>query len=484
MDTAVSVEPETESARPAAGLYRIVWRWHFYAGLVCLPVLVVLALTGALYLFRDEINDVVFSDWRFARRPAAQALPLSESVGRALQQVPGELKEVGLPAEPGRSLRLVVMPASGETRVVYVEPSSGAVLGSMDEAWQWETIAQRLHSLELLGRWANIAVELVAGWVIVLVATGTYLWWPRGRRGGVFSVRGAPRQRLWWRDLHAVSGATVGAVVLFLAVTGMPWTALWGQQFGALTKSLGLGLPVHVWDAVPPSTLPMAAQSTVPWTMQTAHVPASTVPGPQGAPTVHAGHAGHVEGQGTAAPGAAAGTATPIGLDRAQAVFAQAGLTGGYTLRLPWGPTGAYSALAFPPRVQDQRVIHIDQYSGRVLVDVGYADYGAVAKVTEWGIAVHMGKQYGLINQLLMLAGCLALLLLAASSVVMWWKRRPPGTLAAPPRRDADRVALGVVAMAGILGVLFPPLGASMLVFAALGALLKRWRGATTGEPA
>jgi uncharacterized iron-regulated membrane protein len=481
MDTAVSARPETEPVRPPAGLYRIVWRWHFYAGLVCLPVLVLLALTGALYLFRDEINDAVFRDWRFVRQPAAQALPLSESVGRALQQVPGDLKEVGLPSEPGRSLRLLVQPASGEPRVVYVEPSNGAVLGSIDKAWQWESIAQRLHSLELLGRWANIAVELVAGWVIVLIATGTYLWWPRGRRGGVLSVRGLPRQRLWWRDLHAVSGATVGVVVLFLAVTGMPWSAVWGKQFGALTKSLGLGLPVHVWDAVPPSTLPMSAQGAVSWTMETAQVPASTVPGPDGA---HAGHAGHGEGVATTAPSAAAGAADPIGLDRAQAVFAEAGLTGGYTLRLPWGPTGAYSALAFPARVQAQRVIHIDQYSGRVLVDVGYADYGAVAKVTEWGIAVHMGKQYGLVNQLLMLAGCMALLLLAASSVVMWWKRRPPGTLAAPPRRDADRVALGAVVIAMVLGVLFPPLGASMLFFAALGALLRRWRGATTGAQA
>jgi uncharacterized iron-regulated membrane protein len=78
----------------------------------------------------------------------------------------------------------------------------------------------------------------------------------------------------------------------------------------------------------------------------------------------------------------------------------------------------------------------------------------------------------------------MALLLLAASSVVMWWKRRPPGTLAAPPRRDADRVALGAVVIAMVLGVLFPPLGASMLFFAALGALLRRWRGATTGAQA
>ncbi len=45
-----------------------------------------------------------------------------------------------------------------------------------------ETV-KRLHSLVLLGSWANIVVEIVAGWAIILVATGVFMWWPRGRGG-------------------------------------------------------------------------------------------------------------------------------------------------------------------------------------------------------------------------------------------------------------------------------------------------------------
>jgi uncharacterized iron-regulated membrane protein len=52
-------------ARPIAGLsapanmgaaYRLVWRWHFYAGLFCLPFIVVLSLSGAVYLFKPQID--------------------------------------------------------------------------------------------------------------------------------------------------------------------------------------------------------------------------------------------------------------------------------------------------------------------------------------------------------------------------------------------------------------------------------------------
>lgn len=31
--------------------YRAVWRWHFVAGIITAPFLIVLAVTGAIYLF-------------------------------------------------------------------------------------------------------------------------------------------------------------------------------------------------------------------------------------------------------------------------------------------------------------------------------------------------------------------------------------------------------------------------------------------------
>ncbi|HUO68329.1 MAG TPA: PepSY domain-containing protein, partial [Gammaproteobacteria bacterium] len=49
-------------SRPGAetSLYRAVWRWHFYAGLLVLPFLSLLAVTGGLYLFKPEIDHAVY----------------------------------------------------------------------------------------------------------------------------------------------------------------------------------------------------------------------------------------------------------------------------------------------------------------------------------------------------------------------------------------------------------------------------------------
>jgi uncharacterized iron-regulated membrane protein len=143
--------------------------------------------------------------------------------------------------------------------------------------------------------------------------------------------------------------------------------------------------------------------------------------------------------------------------------LAAMGMDSDYRLVLPADAGGVYSAIRMPGQRERQRVIHLDQYSGKVLMDLGPDATGAVGRVTEWGVAVHQGGEYGTPNLLVMLAGCLALITLSISGVIVWWKRRPTGKLAAPVRRDGDRLARGVIAIAVVLGCIFPLLGASML---------------------
>lgn len=43
------------AVRSASDLYRAVWRWHFYAGLLVLPFMITLAITGALPFLRGQM---------------------------------------------------------------------------------------------------------------------------------------------------------------------------------------------------------------------------------------------------------------------------------------------------------------------------------------------------------------------------------------------------------------------------------------------
>jgi uncharacterized iron-regulated membrane protein len=206
----------------------------------------------------------------------------------------------------------------------------------------------------------------------------------------------------------------------------------------------------------------------------------SHAPVPQSA-SPHAGHQAHAahHDAGAAAPADEPGAGS-IGLNKALLVFASIGLPSGTPVMLPSGPRGTYAAILFPDDVRGQRVVHLDRYTGAVLSDVGYGNYGAAGRAIEWGINIHTGLQFGLINQLVMLVACLSIIVLAVTAATMWWKRRPRGRLAAPAKRPGDRAAWGAIAVAGALGIAYPLLGASMLVALVVDAVVpqawhERW---------
>ncbi|SFH97044.1 PepSY-associated TM helix domain-containing protein [Albimonas pacifica] len=449
-----------EPRAAASALYRAVWRWHFYAGLLVLPVLALLAVTGAVYLFKDEINAALHADLRRVEPRAEAPLPPSALAAAALEAIPGTLRGYTPPAAPGLSAQVKILRADGLRDVAWVNPWTAEVLGSTWDAGaagsraMW--VARKLHSLDYVGWWGNRIVEAAAGWTLLLTATGLYLWWPRrGRRVGVLLPRRA-RGRALWRDLHAVTGAWTALALVFLALTGLPWSGVWGKAFHQGAHALGLGVPDGYWSSYPLSTVPMGeALDEAPWILAPQPMPASP------------GHARH----GGAAAGAPA-PAAPAMLDEVVARAEALGLAPGWTLDAPTTAEGVFTASAFPDAVSGQRVVHFDRYTGEALVDMGLEDLGALGRAAEWGISVHMGQEFGRANQLAMLLACLAILLTTVSAAAMWWKRRPAGGLGAPRPPQDWRAPRAILAAAVVAGMLFPLVGLSLVAMLAIDLAL------------
>ena len=88
-------------------------------------------------------------------------------------------------------------------------------------------------------------------------------------------------------------------------------------------------------------------------------------------------------------------------------------------MAIPASESGVYTAAIFPEDLSRERTLHIDQYSGKPLVDISFGAYPFVGKAIEWGINVHQGQEWGRFNQFLMLATCLAIILSCVTAVVM-----------------------------------------------------------------
>ncbi|RWX81027.1 PepSY domain-containing protein [Neorhizobium lilium] len=448
MSSITSAQP-ADAAATGVSLYRAIWRWHFFAGLLVIPFMVNLAVTGSLYLFKDEINNTFFG-YRYIVQQGAQPLDPETLVNAAVAAVPGSTAtSYKDQASPDRSV-IVTVSRDKTSTLVFLNPYDGKVLDTVGAEQEFNYVVKRIHSLAWFGDFTNKLIEITAGFAMVLVATGIFLWWPRRQTGGVVTVRGTPSRRIFWRDLHAVTGAFAGILIFFLALTGMPWSGYWGANVNSWLGSHGLGYPTQLWDNVPKSQkVSSDILPKVGWTVEKAPVPLSDI--------------------------AAAQSKKPVGLDVAVDTAKASGIRPGFDVALPSDASGVYSAAIYPDDVAGQRMIHIDQYSGKPLVDLSYSQYPIFGKTIEWGISVHQGQQYGRINQFLMLATCLTIILSCVTGLVMWWKRRPAGRVGVPPMPPKPSVYIGLWIIAVIFALAFPLTGLAILAMVLVDQLVIRF---------
>ncbi len=401
-----------------AKLRLVAWRWHAIAGLLVMPFLLTLALTGAVMVFYTGFQTRLGADPRVVPLPTVQ--PVSAQALAAMSEVPdGRLRTYVAPRADDRAAWFVIE-RSGQTLAAAVDPYRATVLRWVDKENTPFAWAQRIHGTLLIGDLGDRLIEIAAWAALVMLVTGLVLWWPRG--GLTWRSRlwpdGRARGLGWWRSLHGSLGLCTGGVLVVFLLSGLTWTGItggkWLQAWGSF--------PIEQSRAVPLSHEPHAALNTaglqeVPWGLAQTPLPAS----------------GSAEG----ADGLAAGA--PVDLDSVAAFAQRIGFSGQHQIAPPRDERGVYTISANTMsgdlgQPTGDRTVHVDRYSGRVLADIGFADYGAMAKTMAVVIALHQGDM-GLWNALLNLAACLAVVALCVAGVAMWWLRRPGRVRTGPSAR-------------------------------------------------
>jgi len=326
--------------------------------------------------------------------------------------------------------------------LVAVGAYAGEVIESFARRSGWYDFFDNVHGSLLLGTTGERLLETAASLSMVLIATGLWMWWPRGSWREVLVFRAG---RAGWKSLHGLFGAAVSVVLVFFLISGLAWAGIWGGKMVQAWSQF----PAEKWDAVPLSELPHSAlngeRKEVPWALEQVPMPAS------GSDLGTGGIAGRVD------------------IDSVDALARQIGFDGRYQLAVPQSPTGVWtlsrdsmSTDSLDPT--SDRTTHVDRYTGKVLADVRYADYSLAGKAMAVGIALHIGTM-GLWSVLANTLVCLVVLFLCASSLVMWWKRRPAGAgrLVAPPMPREMPLWQGAALVGLAVSMAFPMAGLAIL---------------------
>lgn len=417
--------------------HRTLWRWHFYAGLFCIPFVLVLAITGSIYLFKPQIEAAL--DRPYAHLALqAPARPPSQIAAAAMAAVPGSmLRAYELPSGPDAAVQVEV--SRGATLTwVYVRPDDLRVLKIVDEDDRLMRQLFRIHGELLMGERGSNLVELAASWAIVMIVTGLALWWPRGATGlgGVLWPRLSQGPRQILRDLHAVVGFWVSLLALFLLLTGLPWAKNWGGYLKEVRRLAGATQPMD-WTTGRKDEMGQR---------RAADRDARAAAGGE-----HAGHG--MATSGTEGLRLAA-------LDRAVPAVAALELPPPVLISPPRRPGGDWSAKSDTPNRPRRVELELDPETGAVTRRTGFADRHWIDRTVAVGVAAHEGQLFGPLNQALGLLTALGLSTMSVTGLLMWLKRRPQDRLGAPPAVKG-RPGPALVVTALLLCAYLPLLAAS-----------------------
>lgn len=426
--------------------YRTIWRWHFYAGLISIPFILWLATTGSIYLFRPQIEawlDRPYDHLQIeGKRASAEA-----QVRAALEAVPGSnLHFYQLPSTPQSAVQIVAGRGAKEYRV-YVHPQTARVLHIVNEDSRPMTVIFHLHGELLMGDRGSMIVELAASWAIVMIATGLFLWWPRGAKGqaGVLYPRLRRGQRIFWRDLHAVTGIWVSGLALFLLLTGLPWASNWGKYLAAIRT-------ITHTSGNPDWTSGSAEESAARLARNPMNMPGMSETG---------------DSSGSAASRYA-------GIDTIVAVVAPLRIAPAVLIAPPVVPGGFWTVTSDAQNRTLRSSLQLDS-TGKFVKREDFRQEQWIDRWVETGVAAHEGQLFGVANQLLGLFTAMCLVVLSVSAFVLWWRRRPEKVLGAPVYLVPEKpLAFSFVAVLIMFCVYLPLLGPAIIAVRAAELLLLR----------
>jgi uncharacterized iron-regulated membrane protein len=214
---------------------------HRWLGFISGLVVLIVSVTGCLFVFQDEIQDAMYSYRTVAVQNKPYLLP-SQLKQLALKQYPKATP--GFMAYYGESRPAVIMVADAKagTRYIFMNPYTGQFLHDENIDRNFFIVVEYIHLYLLLPpKIGQLVVGISVIVFVILLITGMVLWWPKRKsdRKRSFNIKWNGRWRRVNYDLHNVLGFYAFGISLILALSGLAIAFDWMGT--AIYKTANLG---------------------------------------------------------------------------------------------------------------------------------------------------------------------------------------------------------------------------------------------------
>lgn len=420
--------------------YTTVWRWHFYAGLFCLPFILWLSCTGLIYLFKPQID--AWYDRPYDHLSIQHIQPASQQVQAALDAVPNSVfSAYEMPPNPDAAGR-VLLALNDQVLKVYVHPETLDVLKIINQKDEFTKMIFALHGEFMLGDKGSHIMQIAAGWTVVLIITGMFMWLGKGgkfKAAGMLYPRFGRKDRPFWKDLHSVLGFWISLIVLFLIISGLPWSASWGAMLKNVREWTGYTQVQQEWISSNQAEARHQKQMFEEAKQQQ-----------------HAVHHGMIH-------------ATQLNLGQQKTFDSIVNQTPDLNLAYPVLVKPQIISMQQPWTVESQsqnrtlreKVFFNDQ--GEISHYKHFSDQLLLDRMIGYGVAIHEGRFFGWLNVLIGVLTLITLIVVCTSALEMWFKRKPAHLLGAPPIILSQKLSWSVRISIIVLSIILPILGLSLI---------------------
>lgn len=225
---------------------------HLWLGLISGVIITIVAITGCIFVFEDELfnffhQDIVYV--KAAAKPlplyvleenAQKALPKGEKIN--LLQVKSDSDAYMFSANKAnkKSKSIFFLDQVAYNKDVYINQFTGKVKGVINRKYEFFRLVRMTHQFLLLKK--EIGSLIVGSSVLMflfIILTGFVIWLPKKLKNlkqRLVVKWNAKFKRLNW-DLHSVFGFYVIPFALILVITGLVWSFRWWEL--GIYKSLG-----------------------------------------------------------------------------------------------------------------------------------------------------------------------------------------------------------------------------------------------------
>ncbi|QES93004.1 PepSY domain-containing protein [Empedobacter brevis] len=198
---------------------------HKWLGLFTGIIIFIVAITGAIFCFQDELKDALFS-YRKIEVSHQSFIQPSQIIQNVQKKNPKHQVLRVMYMDKNRSTVVMTKDDKKESYFIYVNPYSGQILHQENMKQDFFLVIQYIHMNLLLGEIGKNIIGFSTIIFIIIIISGLILWWPKKKKQtkNALTIKWSAKWKRVNYDLHNVLGFYAFSIAIIVALSGLAFS--------------------------------------------------------------------------------------------------------------------------------------------------------------------------------------------------------------------------------------------------------------------